>query len=220
MNESRVQKIVITGVFSALVIVLGITGLGLIPLPLGAMTILQVPVIIAAILAGPAAGFCTGLLFGIFSIAQASVIGTTPVDLAFRYYPWIAIVPRVLIGPGAWLVYSLITGTLFLKKKAAGGQELSAAASAGSSPSASSPKHVLRETAAVILGAAAGSLINTVLVLFLLMQVLPDLTWQIVLALASLNGTVEAGLSAAISLAVILPWKRIPSRGGKAKLFR
>ncbi|MDR1144127.1 MAG: ECF transporter S component [Spirochaetaceae bacterium] len=219
MNESRIRKIVITGVFSALVIVLGIMELGFIPLPLGAITILQVPVIIAAILEGPAAGFCTGLLFGIFSIVQAANIGTTPVDLAFLHYPWIAIVPRVLIGPGAWLVYSLVTGTLLPRKKTAGAAGRSAAASAESSP-VSSPKHVLRETAAVILGAAAGSLINTVLVLFLLMQVLPELSWQIVLALASLNGTVEAGFSAAISLAVILPWKRIPRRGGKAKLFR
>jgi uncharacterized membrane protein len=216
MNESRVRKIVITGVFSALVIVLGITGLGFIPLPLGAITILQAPVIIAAILEGPAAGFCTGLLFGIFSIVQAAVIGTTAVDLAFRHYPWIAIVPRVLIGPGAWLVYSLIAGTLFSKKKDA---VKTSTEVSGETP-AEAQKHVLRETAAVILGAAAGSLINTVLVLSLLLLVLPELTWQIVLALASLNGTVEAGFSAAISLAVILPWKRIPRRGGKAKLSR
>jgi uncharacterized membrane protein len=222
MNENRVRKVVITGVFSALVIVLGITGLGFIPLPLGAITILQVPVIIAAILAGPAAGFCTGLLFGIFSIVQAAVIGTTPVDLAFLHYPWIAIVPRVLIGPGAWLVYSLVTGTLFSKKKDS--VESSAAVAAGTAASGAAsvtaPKHALWETVAVILGAAAGSLINTVLVLSLLVLVLPELTWQIVLALASLNGTVEAGFSAAISLAVILPWKRIPRRGGTAKLFR
>jgi hypothetical protein len=42
---------------------------------------------------------------------------------------------------------------------------------------------------------------------------LPGLvSWQVVFALASLNGTVEAGFSAAISLVVILPWKGISSR--------
>jgi uncharacterized membrane protein len=205
MNENRIRKIVITGVFSALVIVLGVTGLGFITLPLGAITILQVPVIIAALLAGPTAGFCTGLLFGIFSIVQASIIGVTPVDLAFLDYPWIAIVPRVLIGPAAWLVYSLVSGTLFAQKGNAG------------SPAEEPKPHAVRESAAVILGAAVGSLTNTVLVLssFVLIKFA---TWQLVLALASLNGVVEAGFSAVISLAVILPWKRIPRRGGKAKL--
>jgi hypothetical protein len=39
-----------------------------------------------------------------------------------------------------------------------------------------------------------------------------EVSWQVVIGLASLNGTVEAGFSAAISLAVILPWKGISRR--------
>ncbi|MCL2128714.1 MAG: ECF transporter S component, partial [Treponema sp.] len=116
--KTRIRKIVIGGVFSALVIVLGLTGLGFIPLPAGAaITILQAPVIIAAILEGPLVGFCIGLLFGIFSLVQAALAGFTPVDIAFLQHPWLALVPRILIGPAAWLVYSLASGSLFNKAR-------------------------------------------------------------------------------------------------------
>jgi uncharacterized membrane protein len=191
--KDRNRKIAVAGVLSALIIVLGRTGLGFIILPLGAITILQVPVIIGALLEGPAVGFFTGLLFGIFSIVQAALIGSSPVDLAFLQYPWIAIVPRVLIGPGAWLVYSL----------AGGGRP---AASLG------------KETAAAGAGAAAGSLINTVLVLSGFALFLPEIvSLKVLLSLAALNGTVEAGFSVAICLSVILPWKGL-SRRNKSKL--
>lgn len=200
MKEDRIRKIVTTGILSALVIVLGITGLGFIPLPLGAVTILQVPVIIGAILEGPIAGICIGLLFGIFSIIQAALIGVTPVDLAFLHYPWIAIVPRILIGPAAWFLYSLISGKFFRKNDETLALNLA------------------RETAGTAFGAIAGSLVNTILVLSSFALFLPELvSWQVVIALASLNGVVEAGFSAAISLAVILPWKGLSKRT-KAKL--
>jgi uncharacterized membrane protein len=188
--EDRIRKIVTAGVLSALLIVLGVTGLGFIPLPLGAVTVLQVPVIIGAILEGPVVGIFTGLLFGVFSIVQAAITGVTPVDLAFLHYPWIAIVPRILIGPAAWLVYALVSGHLFRAKPG-----------------------LVRETAATAAAAIVGSLVNTVLVLSSFALFLPDLvSWQVVLGLASLNGTVEAGFSAAIALAVILPWKGINRR--------
>jgi uncharacterized membrane protein len=207
-TENRIRKIVVAGVFSALVIVLGITSLGFIPLPLGAITILQVPVIIGAILEGPVVGMFIGLLFGIFSIVQSAIAGATPVDLAFYQYPWLAIVPRVLIGPAAWFVYSLISGKLFRGK--------SDTASENGAGSATDLLQWPRETISVIFGAAIGSLVNTVLVLsaFVLLNFIP---WQVVLSVAALNGTVEAGFSAAISLAVILAWKGI-SRRGKSKL--
>ncbi|MDR0402525.1 MAG: ECF transporter S component [Treponema sp.] len=196
MKENRIRKIVTGGVLSALLIVLGATGLGFIMLPMGAITVLQVPVIIAAILEGPVVGIFTGLLFGVFSIVQAAIIGVTPADLAFLHYPLIAIVPRILIGPAAWLVYSLLSGRLFR---------------------AGEPGFA-RETAATAAGAIVGSLVNTILVLSAFALFLPGLvSRQLIVGLASLNGTVEAGFSAAIALAVILPWKGI-SRGKTSRL--
>ena len=203
--DNRVRKIVVGGVFSALIIVLGIAGLGFIPLPTGAaLTILQTPVIIAAILEGPLVGFCTGLLFGIFSFVQAAMAATTPFDLAFLQFPWVALIPRVFIGPAAWLVYSLVGGSFFNRK----------------TPDITETREprASRETLAIILGAVTGSLVNTVLVLSSLLLILPEVVRPF-LAFAFLNGTIEAGFSAAISLAVILPWKGI-SRRGKSKLNR
>ena len=57
------------GVFGAICVVLGVTGLGLIPVPnlSGYATIMHVPVIIAAVLEGPVVGAFTGLIMGIYS---------------------------------------------------------------------------------------------------------------------------------------------------------
>ncbi|MDR2211964.1 MAG: ECF transporter S component [Spirochaetaceae bacterium] len=225
MIEDRVRKIVIAGIFSAVVIVLGLTGLGFILLPLGAITILQVPVIIGAILEGPLVGIFIGLLFGIFSIIQAAMIGTTPVDLAFLNHPWIAIVPRILIGPAAWFVYSLISGKPLRGGSGKGegsgsnGEDPRGPAGEGTAPAGSAGKSgaLGRETAATALGAITGSLVNTLLVLSALALTLPDITWPVVAGLASLNGTVEAGFSAAIALGLILPWKGL-SRRNRSKL--
>jgi uncharacterized membrane protein len=192
---NRIRKIVVGGVFSALVIVLGLSGLGFIPLPIGvAVTILQAPVIIAAVLEGPLVGFCTVLLFGIFSLVQASLVGG-PIDIAFLRYPWLALIPRVCIGPAAWFIYSLISGSFFNKT-----QKISP----------------VRESAAVSIAAVTGSLVNTALVLsgFLLLKIV---SWPVAIGIISINGTLEAVFSAGISLAVILPWKGI-SRRGKSKL--
>jgi uncharacterized membrane protein len=205
--NGRIRRIVIAGALSALVMVLGATGLGFIPLPLGAITILQVPVIIGALIEGPAVGFCTGFFFGLFSIIQAAIAGSSPVDLAFLQYPALAIVPRVLIGPGAWFVYSLVSGNFFRRSQ-----------NREPGSGAENVLGVARETAAITAGALAGSLINTVLVIGSLAFVLPGIiTWKTAAALAALNGSIEAGCSAAISLAVALPWKGF-SRRKKSKL--
>ena len=199
MINNTLRKIVTAGVFSALIIVLGITGLGFIPLPIAAIAVFHVPVIISAILEGPLVGLFTGLLFGIFSIVQAAMAGITPVDLAFVQYPWIAIIPRILIGPSAWFIYTLISKFGTHKKQEIRFSILSLA---------------------IIFGAVFGSMVNTILVLYGLFMLLPEIvSLPVVLSLVSINGTVEAALSAAISLAVILPWKGI-SRYSKSKLTR
>ncbi|MCL1815750.1 MAG: ECF transporter S component [Treponema sp.] len=220
--DNRIRKIVVGGVFSALVIVLGIPpGLGFIHLPLASITILQVPVIIAAILEGPLVGFFTGLLFGIFSLVTAATAGTTAFDTAFLNYPWVAIVPRILIGPGAWLVYSLASGAFFGKAKGSSTEIETAGKSTDlRETGVLKENRFLKETLAIILGAVVGSLVNTVLVLSSFVLILPEIiAWPTVFTVASLNGTIEAGFSAAISLAVILPWKGI-SRRQKSKLTR
>lgn len=106
MAHERTRKIVITGVLSAISIFLGLTRLGFIPWISGAsLTIMQVPVIIGAVLEGPVVGGGIGLIFGIFSLIQAAVAPSGPTDVWFTN-PLLSILPRLFIGPAAWLIYS------------------------------------------------------------------------------------------------------------------
>ena len=69
MISDKNRKIAITGAFSALVVVMYITGLGYIRInPQISYTILQVPVILATILGGLIPGLITGFVFGMTSL--------------------------------------------------------------------------------------------------------------------------------------------------------
>ena len=104
MND-RVRKIVIAGVMGGISIFLGATHLGFIPYFSGAsLTIMHVPVIIGAVLEGPVVGTVIGLIFGLFSLLQAAIAPTGPADVWF-VNPLVSILPRLVIGPIAWLVY-------------------------------------------------------------------------------------------------------------------
>ena len=108
MVQDRTRKIVVTGVLSAISIFLGITRLGFIPWFSGAsLTIMQVPVILGAVLEGPIVGLVIGLVFGIFSLIQAAVAPTGPADVWFTN-PLISILPRLFIGPIAWIIYEVL----------------------------------------------------------------------------------------------------------------
>jgi uncharacterized membrane protein len=99
------RKIVVAGILGAIAIVLGVTRLGFIPVPntTANATIMHVPSIIGAVLEGPVVGMIAGGIFGIFSFLQA--------DSPLFQNPIIAIVPRLLIGPVAWLAYRAFAGT-------------------------------------------------------------------------------------------------------------
>ncbi len=102
--EAKIRKIVIAGVMSGITIFLGATHLGFIPWFSGAsLTIMQVPVIIAAVLEGPVVGTIVGLIFGAFSLFQAAVAPTGPADVWF-VNPLISVLPRLFIGLTSWLV--------------------------------------------------------------------------------------------------------------------
>ena len=101
------RQIAVAGVLSAITILLGITHLGFIPFFGIAITIMNVPVIIGAVLEGPWVGALIGLLFGLFSLLQAFLAPTGPGDLFFRD-PLVSVLPRLFIGPVAWLVYRAV----------------------------------------------------------------------------------------------------------------
>lgn len=104
------------GVLSAITIVMGLTGIGFIPVGAMKATIMHLPVIIGAILEGPLVGMLIGLIFGIFSMIQAV---TAPTVLSFAFInPLVAVLPRVLIALTSYYLYNLFS-KLIKKDKAA-----------------------------------------------------------------------------------------------------
>lgn len=100
------SQITVIGVLFAITIVLGVTGLGFIPIPPFKTTIMHIPVIIGGIVEGPIVGAMIGLLFGVFSIFQAI---NTPSPVSFIFMnPIVAILPRMLIGVTAYYGYKAI----------------------------------------------------------------------------------------------------------------
>ena len=111
-SRTNTRKMIITGALGGISIFLGISGLGTITLPIFRLTIMHIPVIIGAILEGPAVGMSIGLIFGLFSMYQNF---TAPVLTSFVFLnPIIALIPRVLIGVVAY--YSFIFFKKLFKK--------------------------------------------------------------------------------------------------------
>lgn len=99
----RTKNLTTIGILGAIVIMLGLTPLGFIPLGVLTITSLHIPVIIAGILEGPVVGGLVGLIFGFFSLFNAM---TRPTPISFVFYnPLISIMPRILIGVVTGLVY-------------------------------------------------------------------------------------------------------------------
>lgn len=106
MMSNKNRNIAITGAFSALIIVMMLTGLGYIRInPQVAYTILQVPVILATILGGLVPGLLTGFVFGLSSLIKSAVM---PLSLLDPYFlnPLCSIVPRLMIPVVTWLVFT------------------------------------------------------------------------------------------------------------------
>ena len=68
---------------------------------------MHVPVIIGAVLEGPVVGLLIGLIFGVASLIQAAVAPNGPGDVIFTN-PLISVLPRLLIGPAAWLIWTVL----------------------------------------------------------------------------------------------------------------
>lgn len=107
MPQDRTRKIVVAGVLSAIAVFLSVTPLGFIPWGGASLTIIQIPVILGAILEGPVVGLVIGFMFGASSMLRAAIAPNGVLDPAFTN-PLISILPRLFIGPVAWLVWSAL----------------------------------------------------------------------------------------------------------------
>ena len=103
-----VRKMVTAAMLGAVTAVLAFTPIGMIPLPppLLHATTVHLPVILAALVAGPLVGLCVGLVFGVCSFINAWSSGAVGLTLFFRN-PLISIVPRMVVPLVALGVYLL-----------------------------------------------------------------------------------------------------------------
>ena len=90
-NRKDTRWLVMVALFSAIIIVLANTPLGMIQLPIIKATTVHIPVIIGAIVLGPAAGAFLGGVFGICSMIKPLPVGTSvlkrdfPVNLGVTF---------------------------------------------------------------------------------------------------------------------------------------
>lgn len=98
-------------------LVMGMTGIGFIPLPVIKATTMHIPVILGAILLGPGAGAVLGGLFGFCSIWANT---TTPGLLSFAFSPFMSTegltgaAKSLWIALGCRILFGLIAGWLWI----------------------------------------------------------------------------------------------------------
>ena len=185
----NLKELTISGLLAGITIFLGLTGYGFIPLVVMNATILHIPTIIGAVVAGPKVGAIVGLLFGLFSFFQSLRAPSLLLQFALQYNPFydafICIVPRICIGLFAYFLY----------------------------------KHIpLPEGIRIGIAAIGGSLCNTVLFLgsFYLLVGAPyaaskgisvEAVGATILGIVGVNGVPEALVSAVIIIPVVLALK-------------
>lgn len=187
MKENNVKSFTLTAMFLAIMIILAVTPLGFIPIgPINATT-MHIPVIIASIILGPRIGAGLGAVFGVISLARATVV-ITPMSFVFSPFianpltnqgDWraviVAIIPRILIGVIPYFVYKGLHKLL---------------------------KEKVRPVSLFIAG-LAGSMTNTILVMNLIffffkdsyanvLQVTADAVYGVILGIIFGSGIVEA----------------------------
>ena len=100
-----------------LLLVMGMTGIGFIPLPVIKATTMHIPVILGAVLLGPRAGAVLGAVFGLCSIWANT---TTPGLLSFAFSPFmsteglVGVVKSLWIALGCRIMFGAIAGWLWM----------------------------------------------------------------------------------------------------------
>lgn len=126
MKNEKTYELVLTALFTAIIVIMAFTPLGYIPLVVINATIIHIPVILGALFLGPKKGAFLGFVFGLtsfinntFKAATASAFVFSPV-LAYNVVGvsgifkslYICFVPRILVGVVPYFIYLLIRRAL------------------------------------------------------------------------------------------------------------
>lgn len=120
-NKKRDTRYMATlAMLCGVLMVMGMTGIGFIPLPVIKATTMHIPVILGAVLLGPSAGGMLGAVFGFCSIWANT---TTPGLLSFAFSPFITnegligAAKSLWIALGCRILFGFIAGWLWLLMK-------------------------------------------------------------------------------------------------------
>ena len=131
MKNEKTYELVLTALFTAIIVIMAFTPLGYIPLVVINATIIHIPVILGALFLGPKKGAFLGFVFGLtsfinntFKAATASAFVFSPV-LAYNVVGvsgifkslYICFVPRVLVGVVPYFIYVLIRNAIKSEQK-------------------------------------------------------------------------------------------------------
>jgi uncharacterized membrane protein len=199
-SREKTRRLVMVSMLTAILIIFQFTPIGYIPIPGFNPTLMHIPVIIGAIMLGPAEGAFLGLVFGLTSIIQATLQVPLTGFIFSPFVPlgnWksviIAIVPRVLVGLVAAYVFRLIA------------------------------RADRSKIIACIVASVAGSAVNTVLVLSgvyvffredfaVKMGKSASLVMGILLGVVTTSGVAEAAAAAVICTLVCLPLFKVTKK--------
>lgn len=108
MNKKfKTIDLAILGIFSALIIILAFTPIGMISFGVVSATTVHIPVIIGAVVLGVKYGFILGLVMGLASLIRAATMPVSVLDPLF-VNPLVSVVPRILIGVVTAAVFALL----------------------------------------------------------------------------------------------------------------
>ena len=126
MKNEKTYELVLSALFTAIIVIMAFTPLGYIPLVVINATIIHIPVILGALFLGPKKGAFLGFVFGLTSFINNTFKAVTA--SAFVFSPviaydvvgvsgifksiYICFVPRILVGVVPYFVYILIRNAL------------------------------------------------------------------------------------------------------------
>jgi uncharacterized membrane protein len=154
-------------------------------------TVAHIPTIVTGILLGPIAGLIMGALFGIVTLVRAATAPLGVLDPLF-INPLVSVLPRLLIGVMSYYGYRLMTRLVGYKSKGSKG-------------------------IAAFIGAAFGSVTNTVLVMTMLYLVYIEevvesvgIAFQVLLInVVAINSVVELIISGIITIPIVVAYQTI-----------
>ena len=99
-RKPNVRKLAFLAMLAGILLVMGMTGIGFIPLPVIKATTMHIPVILGAVLLGPGAGAILGGVFGLCSIWANT---TSPGLLSFAFSPFMSTTGFVGVCKALWI---------------------------------------------------------------------------------------------------------------------